>query len=263
MPPGAEPSKGRASRIPRRKRTCRDNASSNITAMPANHAIAMIARQSTPALTATGATDIAAVALSIAGTRTTTVCVAACGSWLAISASTGSHHNRQACSMPNARRHGNRSAATISSAALRASVAVHNRCRRSIALIVELPDQALQFRDVLLRQLALFAEMRDQRRHASAEQAVQQALALLQHVAFPHKQRAIEIAPTITRGFHRALAQQPVQQRLHRAFLPTLARADLGEDLLGAAGRPSPQHLHDFALGFADRLGHDVYMRNR
>src|SRR5690348_5169602 len=212
MPPGASNSICCASRIPRRKRACRHDANSNIRMMPAAHATVMTTGQSTLALTATGAVYIGAAALSITGTRTITVCIAACGSWLAISASNGNHHNRQACSIPNARRHGNCSAATISSAALTASVAVHTRCTRSIALIVELSDQALQFRDVLLRQLALFAEMRDQGCHAPAEQTVQQAFALLQHVAFARQQRGVEIPAAVAHCLDGALAQQPVQQ---------------------------------------------------
>jgi len=58
---------------------------------------------------------------------------AACGSWLASSASGGSSHSWNARSAPNQRRHGLRSAATNSTATVRASSASQPRAAHAAA----------------------------------------------------------------------------------------------------------------------------------
>src|SRR6185312_4145688 len=132
---------------------------------------------------------------------------AACGSWLASSTSGGSSHSWKARSVPNRRRHGLRSAATTSTAAVKARISNQPRPSQSIParsrlFIVELLEQFAQFGDVLLRQLALLGEVRHQRCHPAAEQAVEQALALLLDVLPARQQRRVEVAAAVALGVH-------------------------------------------------------------
>src|SRR5690242_16405050 len=197
MPCGIATGSRSASRKARRNRCCRSSATSSAAHAPQIHRMASAGLQWAAVAATTGAGAGCTTTCSTAGTIVTTTWGCACGSWLAINANSGSHHSRHACSTPNQRRHGVRSAATITSAALRASVAVHNRCSRSIAFIIELRNKPPDFADVLLRQLALLAEVRDQWRHPSAEQAIEQALALLEHITVAREQRAVQITAAI------------------------------------------------------------------
>src|SRR5690242_20466658 len=182
----------------------------------------------------------AEVIADITGDHTTTGATAACGSWLASTASGGNSHSWNASPVPNRRRQGLRTAATTSTAAVNASSAsqpraVHAVTSASMLLIVELLQQFAQFGDVLLRQLALLGEVRHQGRHAAAEQAIEQALALLLHVLLARQQRRVEVAAAVAFGLHGLFLQQAVEQGLHRALLPALRGPDLGQDLLGRA----------------------------
>src|SRR6185312_49750 len=152
---------------------------------------------------------------------------AVCGNWLASSASGGSSHNWNARSGPNRRRHDLRNTATSSTATVNARISSQPRPSQSIPahsilFIVELLEQLAQFGDVLLRQLALLGEVHHQRCHAAAEQAIEQALALLLHVLSACQQGRVEVAATVALGMHRLFPQQAVEQGFHRAFLPVL-----------------------------------------
>src|SRR5690606_33295550 len=114
-------------------------------------------------------------------------------------------------------RSGRRSSSTSTIAALEASVA---SSRVSRLAIVDLLEQLAQFRDVLAAELAVAAEVRDQRRDAPVEQALEQALAFAQQPRLALQHRAVAIAAAIALGADRPLPEQAVEQRLDRGFLP-------------------------------------------
>src|SRR5690606_3415356 len=130
----------------------------------------------------------------------------------ATSARGTSAHAPYATRAPKARRSGARAASTSSTAALAASVpSTSQRSRGSAAVIVQVLDQAAQLIDVGLAQPAALAEMRDQRRHAATEQAVEHRLALAGHPGLAGQDRGVEIPAPVALGAHGALPEQPVQ----------------------------------------------------
>src|SRR5262245_37044203 len=153
---------------------------------------------------------------------------------------------------PPSLRSGARSASTRTMAALEATVASSNARSSSAAFIVELLQQAAQFGDVLATELAVLAEVRHQRRDATAEQALEQALALLQHPLLALEQRRVEVTAAVLLRFHRALVEQAVEQGLDGGFLPLAAVGQGGDHVLGAERMAAPEHVHDGGFGFAD-----------
>ncbi len=80
-----------------------------------------------------------------------------------------SAHIAYAVPAPNSRRTGRRIAKTSKDAAVTASVLSSNQPSKASRLIVELRDQSFEFRQIFGRNPAVFAEMRDQRRHPAIE----------------------------------------------------------------------------------------------
>jgi hypothetical protein len=122
----------------------------------------------------------------------------------------------------------------------------------SVGRIVDLLQQLAQFGDVAAAQLALLAEVRDQRRHPPVEQAIQQAAALVQHPVATLEHGRIQVAPAVAFGGDGALVEQPVEQGLDGRLLPVPAVRELGDDLFGAQRMPAPEHVHHHRFGFAD-----------
>src|SRR5262245_16849729 len=91
-----------------------------------------------------------------------------------------------------------------------------------LTLIFELLDQAFEFRDVFLGQLPLLAEMRHQRRDATAKQPVQESLAFTHEPLVALKQGRVEITATVFLGADGLFLQEAIQQRLDRRLLPVL-----------------------------------------
>src|SRR5471032_2807406 len=139
-------------------------------------------------------------------------------------------------------------------ATLRATVARSSMGSSSLMsfTVIELSDQAFEFFQVRLAQLAVTAEVRHQRRHAAVEHAVEEALAFAVQPLFARDRRRVEIAPSILQHLDRVLAQQPVEQSLDGGFLPGALVADGGGHLVRAARAMRPQGLHDDRFGFAD-----------
>src|SRR3546814_20797387 len=77
--------------------------------------------------------------------------------------------------------------------------------------------------DVLAAELAVFAEMGDQRGDAAVEQAFDQALAFAEQPGLAFEHGVVEVPAALAGGAHRAFAQPSVQQRLDRGFLPLAA----------------------------------------
>src|SRR5690606_2381803 len=118
---------------------------------------------------------------------------------------------------PPSRRRGRRNSSTTTMPAVTASETSSSitSSSASIGLVLFQPGyQPLQFDNVFLRELPALAEVRHQRRHAAAEQPLQQALALLLHPGLPRQHRRVEVATAIAGGADRALVEQPVEQDL-------------------------------------------------
>src|SRR6185312_8465030 len=125
------------------------------------------------------------------------------------SASTkGSSHSVNAAPAPNMRRAGRRSNNTSANP----SVAPHNiRNRTSVMtapLLVKLIDQFAQFGHVLRAQFLIAAEMHQQRRDLSAENAIEQAAAFVRLPLLARQDGRIEVAPSFALRTHCALADQ-------------------------------------------------------
>src|SRR5688572_25776621 len=115
-------------------------------------------------------------------------------------------------------RNGRRKSSTSSNAVLAAIVVSNSSVRspgwlnRSAMFIVQLLDQLAQVRDVGLAELAVLAEVRNQRRDATVEQPFQQSLAFAHHPVLALQHGRIEIATAIPGGCDRALVEQAVEQ---------------------------------------------------
>src|SRR5690606_11401206 len=176
---------------------------------------------------------------------------------IASNAAGTSHHAMYAARAPNARRSGRRASSTSETAALPTSVAWTISAIASRLSIVELLEQLAQLRDVLRAELALAAEMRDQRRDAAVEQPLQQAFAFVHQPGLPAQHGRVEVAAAVLGRPDRALLQQAVEQRLDGGFLPVLAPRERGHHVLGgerraAPGLSGPEDFHHHRFGFAD-----------
>src|SRR5687767_13437191 len=129
-----------------------------------------------------------------AATTATALSTRGDGNITASNAAGTSNHNAYVARAPKARRNGRRSASTSSVAPPAARVVSNSSCSNS-AIIVQPLDQLAQFGHVFLRQLAMLGEVRHQRRHASAEEAVEQALALAHQPLVALERRRVEVAP--------------------------------------------------------------------
>jgi hypothetical protein len=94
--------------------------------------------------------------------------------------------------------------------------------------------------------------MRDQRRHAALEQAIEQTLALRVDVIGAFEEWSVEIAATVALGADRTFLEQAVEQRLDRRFLPIGALGEDGDHFFGAERVLAPEHIHDHAFCFTD-----------
>src|SRR3546814_4119972 len=104
---------------------------------------------------------------------------------------------------------------TSSVARLVATVASSKDCSNSVASIVDLLEQLAQRRDVGLVELAVLAEVRNQRRHPAVEQPRQQAFAFAQQPGFALQHRGIEVTTPFPLRGDRALLQQSEIGRAH------------------------------------------------
>src|SRR5690606_12327976 len=116
-----------------------------------------------------------------------------------------SAHAPYATRAPKPARNGRRNASTSTIARLVASVDSSSACSNSIALIsiapiVDILEQLAQFRDVGLVELAVLAEVRDQRRDPPIEQPRQQAFALAQQPGLALEHRRVEVTPALATG---------------------------------------------------------------
>src|SRR5580765_1157984 len=158
---------------------------------------------------------------------------AGAGSNVASAATGTSSHNRYANAAPSQRRAGTRTASTRARARPAASAPRPRAMSRS-CVIVELLDQSLQFGEILLAQFAGLGEVRDQRRDAAAEQAVDQTLALAVHIVLALEPCTVEVAFAVARGGDGALLEQAIEQGLDRRFLPVAAGGQRGDHVLRA-----------------------------
>jgi hypothetical protein len=110
-----------------------------------------------------------------------------------------------------------------------------------------------QFGQVVLAQLMTRAEVGHQRRHPSAEQAVEHRAALRIDPVGALQHRGIQVAPALVLGGDHALLEQAVEEGLDGRFLPAGVAGQRGDDLVGAARRLRPQDFHYEGFGFADR----------
>src|SRR6478735_134203 len=178
--------------------------------------------------------------------------MAAGGRSTAIADSGTTNQQAYATAAPNVLRSGRRSSRTNATAPLVATVVSNNACSHSATVIVDLLEQLAQFGDVLAAELAMLAEVRDQRRDTTIEQAFQQALAFAEHPGLALEHRCIQVTPAVLAGADGALFQQAIEQGLDRRFLPLPAVGQCGNDILGRQRLALPEHLHDGRLGFAD-----------
>src|SRR3546814_5987595 len=102
---------------------------------------------------------------------------------------------------------------------------------------LELPQQSLDLGDVGIAERLAIGEVRDQRADAAAEQAIDEPLRFLADGIGALDRGAIEIAPTVGLGRHRAFLAQPREQRLHRRLRPTVDLADAPGQVGGGIGR--------------------------
>src|SRR6185437_13706863 len=172
----------------------------------------------------------------------------------------GNNHSENAGPAPNNLRAGLRASNTQA----RPNVASSNICNDTsimTALLAFDPfDQGTQLGNILRAQCLAAGKMRQQWRDAAAEDAIQQAAALLRLPLLARQHRRILVASAIPLRAHRALACEPVQQRAHRVLVPAGGVMQGGGDVLGGLWRLPPQHIHHPAFGFADRwnlLGHE------
>src|SRR6476646_8635775 len=93
------------------------------------------------------------------------------GNSTAIAASGTMSQHAYATPAPKFSRSGRRSSSTNATAPLVATVVSNNACNSSATVIVDLLEQLAQFGDVLAAELAMLAEVRDQRRDTTIEQA--------------------------------------------------------------------------------------------
>ncbi len=127
--------------------------------------------------------------------------------------------------------------------------------------MVQLLDQLLQFGDVLCAQLATFAEVRDQRRHAPLEDTPDEVLALRLHPSLALQQRPIQVTPSIALGGNRAPL---VSRRLSRVLMVGSAQSRWASAATtSSALRGACCHSTSITTASASLIGVMVYIRNR
>src|SRR3569833_1427903 len=129
-------------------------------------------------------------------------------------------HNPYAARAPAIPRKGVRSRPTRRAATLAAIVSSSRQSTKSVT--IELLEEALEVREIPLRQLSLFAEVGYERGYAAAEQSVQEAFALRREPLLPRQQRRVLVAAAGFFGPRRALFDEAAQEGLDRRFRPVL-----------------------------------------
>src|SRR3546814_4915335 len=133
----------------------------------------------------------------------------------------------------------------VQTCALPISIAVStSKALISALSIIDPLKQLAQLCDVLATELAVFAEVRDQRCDPTAEQAIQQTLALVDQPVLALEHRRVQVAASVLLRGDRTLLEQAVQQGLDGRCLPVLGLGKRRDHVVGGAWVLAPEPVH-------------------